>query len=115
MQAIVATSTQATTQKKRSAPLDPKVADKLLDLLSTDNGFRRLFKRNPGKALEQVGFVGPVGTVSPAGCFYGITKLAAKPDIIKARAELTTMLTGGLAYTPPALDAAGTGSRRNRK
>lgn len=47
MQAIVATCTQATTQKKRSAPLDPKAADKLLDLLSTDNGFRRLKTAGP--------------------------------------------------------------------
>ena len=114
MQAIVATSTQATTQKKRSAPLDPKVADKLLDLLSTDNGFRRLFRRDPGKALEQIGFVGPAGTVSPAGCFFGITKLAAKADITKARAQLRTMLTSGLGQTPPAFDASNS-VRRKRK
>ena len=39
----------------KSAPLDPKVADKLLDLLSTDNEFRRLFKKDPQAALAKVG------------------------------------------------------------
>jgi putative modified peptide len=115
MQAIVEASTQATTQKKRSASLDPKVADKLLDLLSTDNSFRRLFKRNPGKALEQVGFVVSAGMVSPAGCFFGITKLASKADIIKARNELLKYLTAGLAQNPIQLNVESGVARRTRK
>ena len=35
----------------RAPALDPKVADKLLDKLSTDNDFRRLFKSDPAAAL----------------------------------------------------------------
>ena len=34
----------ATRKGKQSEPLSPKVADKLLDLLSTDNEFRRLIQ-----------------------------------------------------------------------
>lgn len=37
-------------------PLDIKVAEKLLDLLSVDNRFRRLFKNDPFAALIEVGY-----------------------------------------------------------
>lgn len=119
MQTIVATSTHtqvsASGTKKRSAPLDPMVADKLLDLLSTDNAFRRLFKRDPRKALEQVGFVQSAIQVTPAGCFLGITKLASKAEIIRSRDALKTMLTSGLAYLPVQLDAASGGAQRLKR
>jgi putative modified peptide len=101
----------------RSAPLDPKVADKLLDLLSTDNAFRRLFKKDPQAALAQVGHPeakaavaalkkgGAAPALTTASCCQ-LTSIAPKATIVRAREELKTMLTSGLAQTPPMLDAS---------
>lgn len=116
----------------RSAPLDPKVADRLLDLLSTDNAFRRLFKKDPQAALAQVGHPeakaaiaarrkappftppGPPPVVPPTASCCQVTSIAPKADIIKARSELRLMLTSGLDQSPIRLDV-GTASRRLRK
>ena len=117
----------------KSAPLDPKVADKLLDLLSTDNEFRRLFKKDPQAALAKVGHPeakaavaalrkgppftppGPPAVIPPttASCCQ-VQRIAPKADIIKARTELRIMLTSSLAQTPPALEASSL-ARRSRK
>ena len=117
----------------KSAPLDPKVADKLLDLLSTDNEFRRLFKKDSQAALAKVGHPeakaavaalrkgppftppGPPAVIPPktASCCQ-VQRIAPKADIIKARTELRTMLTSSLAQTPPALEASSL-ARRSRK
>ena len=51
--------------KKRSAPLDPQVADRLLDLLSSDDAFRSLFMSSPREALAQIGFVNETEFASP--------------------------------------------------
>lgn len=108
----------------KSAPLDPKVADKLLDLLSTDNEFRRLFKKDPQAALAQVGHPeakaavaasrkgppftppGPPPVTPPVWDCMNVQRIAPKATIVKARTELMTMLTRGLAYIPPHLDAS---------
>lgn len=37
------------------APMHPDVANRLLDLLSTDDDFRALFSRDAGAAIAQVG------------------------------------------------------------
>lgn len=58
MQAAVLGARNTTAKpatKRRSAPLDPQVAGRLLDLLSSDDKFRALFMRNPREALLQVG------------------------------------------------------------
>jgi hypothetical protein len=65
---IEKSSTQAVTTKRRSAPLDPQVADRLLDLLSTDDTFRRLFTHDPRQALLQVGFANTTDLDSPHFC-----------------------------------------------
>jgi len=114
--------------KTKSAPLDPKVADKLLDLLSTDNEFRRLFKKNPEEALIQAGYRGPPFTppgppftppgppsLTPPFVCMQVQRIAPKADIVKARVELKAMLTSSLAQNPPQLDAAITAARRTRK
>jgi putative modified peptide len=116
----------------KSAPLDPKVADKLLDLLSTDNEFRRLFKKDPQAALAKAGHPeakaavaalrkvppftppGPPPRIPPVWSCCKVDRIAPKADIIKARAELKLMLTSSLAQTPPALDASNL-ARRSRK
>ena len=117
----------------RSAPLDPKVADRLLDLLSTDNAFRRLFKKDPQAALAQVGHPeakaalaaqrkgppftppGPPTAIPPVATCYQVQRLAPKASIVKARAELREMLTSGLSQGPIQLDAGTTAARRTRK
>jgi putative modified peptide len=99
---------------RRTAPLDPQVADRLLDLLGTDDAFRRLFTRDPATALAQVGFIRPEGTVAPNDCFWGITQLASKAQIAQARDEIRLMLTRGLAQTAPQLDAGLAGTRTRK-
>lgn len=105
----------AAAAKQRSAPLEPQVADRLLDLLSSDDAFRRLFKRNPGKALAQVGFIESTSAPSLFGCFFGISQLASKAQIAEARDGIKAMLTCGLAQTSPTLDAANHVGRRTLK
>jgi putative modified peptide len=99
---------------RRTAPIDPQVADRLLDLLSTDDAFRKLFSRDPATALTQVGFVKVAGETSPDGCFWGITQLASKAQIALAREEIRQMLTRGLAQTTPSLDAGLSGTRTRK-
>lgn len=112
--------------KAKTAPLDAKIADKLLDLLSTDNEFRRLFKKDPLSALTKVGYKAPkeglagaaskgVGAQGALHACCRVQRIAPKADIIKARSEIKSMLTEGLAYTTPNLDAAITAARRTRK
>lgn len=116
-----------------SAPLDPKVADKLLDLLSTDNEFRRLFKKDPQAALAQVGHPeakaavaalrkgppfappGPPPVVPPTWGCMSVQSIAPKAQIIRAREAIKTTLLSGLSLNPIHLDAANTLSRRVRK
>ena len=117
----------------KSAPLDPKVADKLLDLLSTDNEFRRLFKKDPQAALAKVGHPeakaavaalrkgppftppGPPPRIPPVWGCMSVTRIAPKADIIKAREQLKAMLTSSLGQNPPQLDAGTSSSRSLRK
>ena len=101
------------TAGTKSAPLEPKVADKLLDLLSTDNEFRRLFKKDPAAALAKAGHrgppftpPGPPDTRPPMNC-YRVQYIAPKQEIDAARAELKAYLTSMLAPTNPHCFEAG--------
>ena len=89
--------------KTRKASFDPVVADRLLELLSTDDMFRDLFRRKPYQALAQVGF-SPADREDWPDCFFGIT-LASKRQIAESRAEIRNMLLQGLNHTTPQLDA----------
>ena len=119
------TAGSETTAGKKTAPLDPKVADKLLDLLSTDNEFRRLFKKDPLSALIKVGYKpskqelalgkhngppftppGPPTAIPPVWGCMKVEYIASKADIVKARTELKHMLVTGLAQNPPTLDSS---------
>ena len=107
----------ATTKTGGSAhlPLDPRVADKLLDLLSTDNEFRRLFKKDPVAALAKVGHVpakellprkgppftppGPPATVPPVlGCMQ-VSRIATKAEVQASRDALRNYLTSAGTHT----------------
>ena len=80
----------------KPAPLDRKVAKKLLDKLSTDNDFRRLFKKDAGAALAQVGYKVEAGATSAAGCMQlaSTDSIAPKAKILRDRAKLETTLNG---------------------
>jgi len=114
-------ATKKTGASGKAAPLDPKVAGKLLDKLSTDNEFRRLFKKDPKAALIQAGHKLPKGDIEAAARFEhlcGCTKvqsIAPKADIIKARGEILESLMAGLGQSPIHLNVASTAARRTRK
>ena len=97
---------------KKSPPLDPKVADKLLDKLGTDNDFRRLFKSDPAAALVKVGHPKDAA-LATAGCCQ-IQSIAPKAQIQRSRDELNTMLAAGLSMTPVRLNI-GTATPRSKK
>ena len=80
----------------KPAPLDRKVAKKLLDKLSTDNDFRRLFKKDAAAALSQVGYKVEAGATSAAGCMQlaSTDSIAPKAKIVRDRAKLETTLNG---------------------
>lgn len=103
----------------KTAPLEPKIVDRLLDLLGDSDKFRELFQQSPATALELIGHeesraVGAsvadsfttagTGAISIAGCI-AVNQLASKEAIRAAREELRSMLMSGLGQNPPQLDA----------
>lgn len=71
------------------AGLESRVANRLLDLLSTDDAFRELFVKDTKAALEVAGYVHEGSLPHPAICFLPRTgKLASKEDITAAREKL---------------------------
>lgn len=98
------------TAKKDPAhePLQPEVADKLLEKLSSDDDFRDLFQRDATAALAQVGHP-PAQKLVASGSYYPTdafacmttTQLASKDAISQARQQLTGTLTGSGSHTDP--------------
>jgi putative modified peptide len=88
-----------TTRKGAGAkqPLDQKVARKLLKLLSTDNEFRRRFKRSPSEALASIGHT----AVSAATACSSIGAIAPKTEIAASAKELEAYLVSTGALTNP--------------
>jgi putative modified peptide len=98
------------------APIDPKVARKLLDLLSTDNDFRRLFKKDAHAALLKAGYRSPAGTdpvqaaaVSGGNCMQlkAGDRIASKAQIIRDRAKLEACLAFPVSFVASAKFKAG--------
>ncbi|WP_454828337.1 NHLP-related RiPP peptide [Pseudoxanthomonas wuyuanensis] len=117
-------ATKKTGASGKAAPLEPKVAGKLLDKLSTDNEFRRLFKKDPKAALIQAGYKLPKGDAEAAARFEHlcgcakVKNIAPKAAIIKSRDELKRFLTSELGQQPHRLDAGyseGKPTLRSRK
>lgn len=87
-------------------PLDPKTADKLLDLLGSDNEFRRLFKKDATAALAKVGYAPAQQTLaaraqnpaSPADEFVKVGRIAPKAEIAAARAQLRDYLLAPFTF-----------------
>ncbi|KAA8919623.1 NHLP-related RiPP peptide [Xanthomonas sacchari] len=83
-------------------PLPADIADRLLELLSTDDAFRTTFQENPAAALASLGYAPAAQALandaSPpkqGAPFYCMTsqQLASKEEIAQARAELVSHLT----------------------
>lgn len=104
----------------KSAPLDPKVADKLLDLLSTDNEFRRLFKKDPTMALAKIGHgapvtpPGPPPVVPPVMC-QPVKRIAPKQEFVAARDQLKAHLASAAVFTNPHCFEAGKVASTSRR
>jgi|EndMetStandDraft_6_1072998.scaffolds.fasta_scaffold206983_1 putative modified peptide len=121
-------ATNNTNDGGKTAPLDPQIADRLLDLLSTDDAFRELFSSDPQAALAQVGYrpeplksatgIAPdastAGLKTVDGCCT-VKALASKEAIVQARDAIRAMLLAGMAQTPPQLDAGPSDDRRTLK
>lgn len=113
--------------KPLTAPLDPALADRLLDLLSTDDLFRERFQRDHLATLRTIGYEPPApgrmtacGEVSPATQMEPfrdckIQDLASKETIREARHEIKAMLLRGLNQTVPRLDTGMTPAGLIRK
>lgn len=94
-------------------PLEPRVADKLLDLLSTDNQFRRLFKRDPHAALKEVGHELPPGTTLTC---MSVNRIAPKREIEASREQIKSQITAqGMYNTPHCFEAGMITSTLRRK
>ena len=114
-------ATKKTGAPGKAAPLDPKVAGKLLDKLSTDNEFRRLFKKDPAAALAASGHKVAKGDAAAAaalaqvaGCL-SVQNIAPKATIVRSREALEAQLLGGIGMMPIQLNVASTASLRRRK
>lgn len=95
------------------APLEPKVIKKLLDKLSTDNEFRRLFKKDATAALAKVGCKPPKGPPFPppgppeqipptcGQCMQmkSMDRIASKAQITRDRAKLEKSLNAIQNFT----------------
>lgn len=102
-----------------TAALDSKTADKLLELLGTDDTFRALFSTDPMAALAQAGHVASTDpadeTMRMLESCCKVRKLASKEDIRKSRGEINRMLTSHLSQITPYLDAGLSDEERRLK
>lgn len=121
----------ATTKGQKSEALSPKVADRLLELLSTDNAFRRLIKKDPQAAFLQAGYKPskelaewlkkwppkgprpplPPNMPLPPWMCCSIDRIAPKTSIESSREQLKAMLTQGMGQMPIQL-AVGVNARK---
>lgn len=117
-------ATKKTGKGPGPAPLDPKVVKKLLDLLSTDNEFRRLFKKDVHAALTKAGHkpISPpsgkamaASTIRSPGSCLTVDRIASKSAIMAARTQLEGELSIPLTFLSPAGLLGPTSSMRRRK
>lgn len=101
------------TKGEGPAPLDPKVIQTLLDLLSTDDDFRSLFQKDANAALLQAGHrppategmkTGLAATASAGNCLQmrATDSLASKEAIARDRAKLESTLGMIQGFMSPA-------------
>lgn len=82
------------------ATLDHDTADRLLELLGSDDEFRNSFHANPAKALASIGYAPAARSaasseLSQGDAFFCMTaqQLASKDEINASRDQLRTYLT----------------------
>jgi putative modified peptide len=94
--------------------LDSSIANKLIDLLSSDDAFRELFTQDTLAALVQLG-VKPDDELAAflKDCCTKV-QLAEKGNIAASQGHIRDMLTSGASQSVPMLDA-NLGSGRNLK
>lgn len=85
------------------APLDPKVTKQLLDLLSTDDEFRRMFKKDAAAALAMTGYKIGNDETSAAFCLQirAGERLASKEKILRERVKLEKSLNSIVNFAVP--------------
>ena len=81
-------------------PLAPEVADRLLDLLSSDDKFRDLFVRDPVSALLRVGYSASDKELAQLRSTMKVDSLAPKDAIAAARVQLSSSPTSLLCMNP---------------
>jgi putative modified peptide len=77
-------------------PLSDAVADRLLDLLSSDDEYRALFAADPRKALADIGYV--LAEEEHVACL-DFEELASKEEFQQSRAMLKQYLTSVAGLT----------------
>ena len=92
-------------------PLSSEVADRLLDLLASDDAFRELFARDPASALTQAGYTGSREDLALLQSRLKVGAIAPKETIAASRGEIRASLTSGFGMQPVQLNVAA-GPRR---
>ena len=82
------------------APLSRESAERLLDLLSSDDAFRARFKADAGAALVEVGYAPDDNALTAALCLQLKTsdQLASKTQIARDRAKLQKNLNSVVSF-----------------
>jgi len=80
-----------------------EVAERLLDKLSSDQKFRKLFQENPRAALRLLGHETPESEIGvrgsdPVMCLTGAAGLASMDDIKAARDRLQAQLSSSVFH-----------------
>ena len=96
-------STQAAmppSSAEEHPPLDPKIADRLLDKLSSDDHFRDLFVQDPAAALSEMG-LGAAQTENALARMnhMKVAHIVPKEEIQAARDELRSYLISADTHT----------------
>lgn len=99
-------ATKKTGGSGKTLSLEPKVVAKLLGLLSTDNEFRRLFKKDPVAALTKAGYKGSALDKASLACM-SVTNIATKQEIAASLEEIKSYLTSQGAHMIPHCFEAG--------
>jgi putative modified peptide len=109
------------TGPKQTAPIDAAIAERLLELLSSDDAFREQFQADPIAALQSIGYGSADMAVKSTSrdladpfSACSVVQLASKEQILEAKAELKATMVQGLAYNTPTFEAA-TLARRDLK
>ena len=95
----------ANSKGKGPHPVDPKIVKRLLDGLTTDQGFRERFATDAKSALESIGYVAPADDTAHLGSCLQLqagATLASPEAIGTARPKLESSLNTIINFDCPA-------------